>query len=142
MNAEEPERLRQLLVGLIEDVRVLIVKRVQTRLAAVQVFFAGGSERSYLVRWTRCVSLPKCRKPESVIVYSFARRPTLSPGMDKLELTVLTPAIDLRDREQVNRVERALMKLDLTQPLNQFANDAETATDVHIWLSCLEWSPN
>jgi hypothetical protein len=97
MGDEEPERLRQILAGIITDIRILIVKRGQTRACASQVFFAGGAVRSYLIQWTRCVSLPRCKRPESVQVRSFAEAPV--------------PAkIDLRKPADAAAVEKTLMK--------------------------------
>lgn len=72
MAEREPARLRLALAAVVNEVRVLVVPRGQTRLCAAQVFFAGGAVRSYLIRWTRSVVLPHCRKPEVVRVVSFA----------------------------------------------------------------------
>ncbi len=100
MSAAEPQRLRQMLAGIVEDVRVLIVKRGQTRLCTCQVYFAGGSVRSYLIRWTRCVSLPRVRKPERIDILSFAD-------------AKLSDGIDLRKPDDVQTVERFLRELPL-----------------------------
>ena len=51
--ADDPEaarlRLRAVLRRIVEDVRVLIVRRASWQLCAVQVFFAGGAHRDYLI---------------------------------------------------------------------------------------------
>ncbi|WP_439629124.1 hypothetical protein [Gemmata sp.] len=137
MGQTEPERLRQSLATLIDDVRVLIVKRGQTRLAAVQVFFKGGSERSFLVRWTRSVSLPRCKKPEVVNVYSFVRHPNVALPNGG---TGIAPGLDLRNAEDVRQAELALQGLDWNSHLLEYADGREIPGDVRCWLGCLEWN--
>src|SRR5262249_19973380 len=95
MSQDDPERLCAMLRRTVEEIRMLVVKRGQTRLCAAQVFFAGGSKRDYVIRWTRSVSLPHCRKPELVEQDTFA-----SAG--------LTGKPDLRKPADVKRVAAAL----------------------------------
>jgi DNA invertase Pin-like site-specific DNA recombinase len=49
MAAKEPERLRAALLTVVESVTCLFVPRDKVRIAACQVHFQGGSERSYLI---------------------------------------------------------------------------------------------
>jgi hypothetical protein len=48
MGQNEPERLRAALLATINEIRVLTAAD-KTRMAAVQVYFAGGAVRSYLI---------------------------------------------------------------------------------------------
>jgi hypothetical protein len=93
----EPARLRQALAGIIEDVRVLIVKRLQTRYCAAQVYFVGGAARSYLIRWTRSISLPRCKRPEQQTVWTFAE-------------VGIPVGRDLRNVSDVAALEKLLLK--------------------------------
>lgn len=99
MNKTDPQRLAAVLRRAIEDIRVLVVKRGQTRLCAAAIYFAGVAVRHYLIRWTRSVVLPHCTKPEVIEVRSFAEA-----GLAN---------IDLRNSEHVRKVEKLLGRLDL-----------------------------
>lgn len=135
MGRAEPERLRQALAGIIEDVRVLIVKRGQTRLCAVQVAFPSGGVRCYLIRWTRCVSLPKCSKPERTEIYSFAKRAGIAIDDERTGLD----GFDLR--EDHDTAERALLTLDLEAGPKSLRADESLPSKVRIWFACLHLNP-
>jgi hypothetical protein len=87
--AELRRRLKVRIRQLVTDMRVLIVKRGQDRLVAVQLFFAGGRRRDYLF-------LAQAR---GTLVKSTADVPALG---DK----------DLRRRDHARQLEKALASSD------------------------------
>jgi hypothetical protein len=98
MSKTDPERPAAVLRRAIEDIRVLVVKRGQTRLCAAMICFAGGAVRHYVIRWTRSVVLPHCRKPEVVEVLSFSEAGA-------------SGSIDLRKANDAAKVALMLSKL-------------------------------
>lgn len=99
MAEDDPARLRIALSGLVDDVRVLVVKRGVCRVAAVQVFFAGGATRSYLIHWKPPVNLPGRKRPEAWSPCTFAEA-----GI---------PAVDLRDRTVAADLDKLLATIDV-----------------------------
>jgi len=90
-------RLRQLLRDAIEGVWVLVVPQSSGRLAAVQVYFAGGRSRSYLIHYE-----PARRgRQGNWSVLSFAA-------------AALPNAIDLRKPSDAAKVGKLLSRLDLS----------------------------
>ncbi len=134
MASKDPERLRAALRRVVEDIRVLIVKRSQTRLCAVQVFFASGASRLYVIRWTRSIRLPHCKRDEvwgtisgivpEKITHS-ADIKAIQTGIRKVRAKLAktakaTPAasaepsgLDLRRPDDVKIVEGILQRCDL-----------------------------
>jgi DNA invertase Pin-like site-specific DNA recombinase len=105
MARNDPARLQAVLRRTINEIRVLTIKRVQTRLAAVQVFFAGGGTRAYVIRWTRAVALPHCQRAEVIGCRS------LTLG----ELTGDEREVDLRNAEYVAALTRDLEGVELDE---------------------------
>jgi DNA invertase Pin-like site-specific DNA recombinase len=99
--AEDPDELRLKLRGVlrrvIDSACVLIVPRGATRLCTVQFFFTGGVQRSYLILHRtagfRRTSVWWCRSFASV---------------------VQSGDFDMRDRSHATRLERVLLKFDLS----------------------------
>jgi hypothetical protein len=90
-------RLRPLLRGIIEDARLLLVRRGSRLIAAVQFFFAGGAVRHYL------------------IVYQAAGRNRPRGWWSRsLAEAALPDTFDLRKREHVMDLQAALMELPLS----------------------------
>jgi DNA invertase Pin-like site-specific DNA recombinase len=89
-------RIRSVLRSIVQEARVLLVRRDSYTLAAVQVYFTGGAVRHYLIVYrTACPG-----RPRSWSVRSLA--------------DVLDPAeLDLRQPDQARQLERDLLKLDV-----------------------------
>jgi DNA invertase Pin-like site-specific DNA recombinase len=98
--ADDPEearlRLRVVLRRMIDDVRLLIVRRGSWQLCAVQIFFTGGGHRDYLI----ANQVAGNRRPGG----SWAR--SLPPD--------LATDLDLRDPDHAARLARALEAVDVT----------------------------
>lgn len=95
----EPQRLRAVLLQVIDSIHCVFAKVGVDRTAAVQVFFKGGESRLYAIYWTRMVTLPGRQKPDKWSVRSL----TTGPG-DK--------PIDLRKPKDAKRMEKWLSQGD------------------------------
>jgi DNA invertase Pin-like site-specific DNA recombinase len=89
-------RLRPVLRRLIEDARVLIVRRGAWAMCAVQFFFTGGARRDYLIAYRPAAN----------------QRPALFPEPRSLSPEHATD-LDLRDPAHVARLEKALAAVEL-----------------------------
>jgi DNA invertase Pin-like site-specific DNA recombinase len=89
-------RLRPVLRRLIEDARVLIVRRGAWQLCTVQFFFTGGARRDYLIAYRPAAN----------------QRPALFPEPRSLSPEHATD-LDLRDPAHVARLEKALLAVEL-----------------------------
>jgi hypothetical protein len=89
-------RLRPVLRQIVEEAWVLIVRRGANQLCAVQFFFVGGAQRSFLI----LNKLAAYRRPGGWSAHSFA---SVANHGD----------IDLREARDVTKVERLLNSLDL-----------------------------
>jgi DNA invertase Pin-like site-specific DNA recombinase len=106
--ARDPEariRLRALLRQLVTDIRLLVVKRRRDRLAAAQIWFAGGEHRDYLILhrpplWNRHAktlrpgfrrswSLADVLEPGDIDLRDPADAAKLAPGLEVLDLAAL-----------------------------------------------------
>jgi DNA invertase Pin-like site-specific DNA recombinase len=94
--ADDPEavrlRLRPVLRRVVEDIRVLIVRRASWQLCAAQVFFEGGARRDYLIAHQSA----GFRRPGGWWAKNLP--PEVTAGHD----------FDLRDREQALELARVL----------------------------------
>jgi DNA invertase Pin-like site-specific DNA recombinase len=72
MAAQEPQRLRAALLATVESVSCLFVPRGTWRLAAVQVHFKGGAERSYLIVHQKAIGGAVGTRPAHTSVCSLA----------------------------------------------------------------------
>jgi len=97
----DPERarlkLRAALRAIVETAYVLIVPRGSWRLVAVQFYFTGGSTRSYLIAHQTA---------------GFRRAGGMSPPLSFADAGL--PSIDLHKTADVKKVERLLLRLELT----------------------------
>lgn len=100
---EARTRLRAAIRRAIESIHCLFVARDPVRLAAVQIQFAGGARRLYLIQHKRGHgSQAAVKRPATWSAYSFA---DAAPAAD---------AIDLRNAKDAAKVEKLLERLDLT----------------------------
>jgi len=90
-------RLRALLRVIVQDIVLLVVKRGRDRLAAAQVWFAGGEHRDYLVLHRP----PLCQPGRS-----------RQPGLWRSR-SLAHSSLDLHDTAQVKALEAELQALDL-----------------------------
>jgi DNA invertase Pin-like site-specific DNA recombinase len=89
-------KIRGVLRSILQDARVLLVRRQSRLLAACQLFFHGGAVRSYL------------------IVYQVAARHKASSWSVRSLASIVAPGdLDLRRREDAAKAEAGLLKLDL-----------------------------
>lgn len=93
-------RLRSLLSEMLESIWVLIVPRLTHRLAAVQVNFAGGTTRHFLIHY---------RSGGNGRKWFFTARSAAWPAGDRPE----EPCLDLRKPEDATALERFLSELPL-----------------------------
>jgi DNA invertase Pin-like site-specific DNA recombinase len=89
-------KLRVVLRQVVEDARVLIVTRGSWQLVAVQFHFTGGARRDYLIRRQAA----GFRRPGGWKAKALADAGDLGP-------------LDLRDRKDVQRLEKLLNAIDL-----------------------------
>jgi DNA invertase Pin-like site-specific DNA recombinase len=75
--ADARTRLRGLLRGLVDEVRLLVVPQGRDRLAVVQLFFRGGGVRHYLLYHRAARGNARARTPAGWRCFSFA-----APGLD------------------------------------------------------------
>jgi DNA invertase Pin-like site-specific DNA recombinase len=106
--APDPEdarlRLRAALRRIVEEVRVLVVPRGRDRLAAVQIWFAGGNKhRDYII-----VHIPPKANKSARVEGSSACRSFAEVG--------LVDDLDLRKAAHVKRLEKFLSEMDLSPP--------------------------
>jgi hypothetical protein len=94
LGQNEPERLRAALLATINEIRVLTAAD-KTRMAAVQVYFAGGAVRSYLIT----------HRPYAKTQWNWAVRSFADARLTKLDL-------DLRNREHAAALEKELSGID------------------------------
>jgi DNA invertase Pin-like site-specific DNA recombinase len=94
-------KVRAALRRSIEGVMVLIVPRASWRLAAVQIRFAGGAHRDYIIAHRRVAAGATWRRPEQTEVRSFAEE----SGPHSL---------DLRKPSHAAKLARTLKKLDIS----------------------------
>jgi DNA invertase Pin-like site-specific DNA recombinase len=94
-------RLRAAIRRIVESVWLLVVRRGSTRLAAVQVWFAGDRKyRDYLILHKAAVATPEARKPSICRVRSLAD-------------VVKSGGMDLRDRKHAAALEKILAGVPL-----------------------------
>jgi DNA invertase Pin-like site-specific DNA recombinase len=101
MARDEPERLRAALMSVVEGVWCVFVGGKESKVAAVQVHFRGGGQRSYLISY-----LPR-------------RRPKGERGAPVTEVKSFADAfgnadLDFRDSRQADRVRQLIETLDPT----------------------------
>jgi DNA invertase Pin-like site-specific DNA recombinase len=101
LDKEQRLRLRSALRGIIDEIRILVVPRGRDRLAAVQIWFAGGERhRDYLILH---------RPPK-------ANATTRTEGgwwCRSLATVTNAGTLDLRNQEHVKRLEKALLEVQL-----------------------------
>jgi DNA invertase Pin-like site-specific DNA recombinase len=113
-SAPDPEdarlRLRSVLRRIVEEIRLLVVPRKQDRLAALQVFFAGGGSRSYLIfhRPAHCSSgvrreakwlaksLPPDLAPKGLDLRDPQHAADLASVLERIDLGLLAKALEAR----------------------------------------------
>jgi DNA invertase Pin-like site-specific DNA recombinase len=103
--AADPEsrlRLRSLLRQNVTEIRLLVVPRKRERIAAVQVFFASGTSRTYLIHAWAALVTGSLNRPGGW------RAASLPPAVMESE------ALDLRDPRHVAGLEQVLGQIDLT----------------------------
>jgi hypothetical protein len=102
LTAEQRTRLKQELARVVQSIQLLVVPRGRVRLCAVQIHFAGGRHRSYLILHTP----PQANQhgPAHAGTWS-VRSFAAALGADDL---------DLRNREDAADLERELAAVDLT----------------------------
>ena len=94
-------RLKAFLRRAVSEIRLLVVARGRTRLAAVQIFFAGGGlRRDYLIAHTPAHANKVSREEARTCTRSLAD--VAAPG-----------ELDLRDPAHARRLEAQLLKVDL-----------------------------
>jgi DNA invertase Pin-like site-specific DNA recombinase len=91
-------RLRPVLRAVVEEMRLLLVKRGARLIGAVQCFFTGGGVRSYLIVYT-----PACRNRD------------VGRWVDSLPSVADAEELDLRDREDAAALEEVLAEMDLAE---------------------------
>src|SRR5262249_52541713 len=99
---EKRLRLRAVLRRMVEEVWCLFIGLGRWRIAAVQVFFAGGKQRSYVIRHRPAMGGGVPVSPAVNIVRSFAD----VAGPDDF---------DLRKRKDARDLENVLAGLDLAE---------------------------
>ena len=95
-------RLRTVLRHTVEDMRLLVVGRGMTRLAAVQLFFKSDGNRSYLIRYQPAQG--NGRKRSEPHWHARSLKDALPPGPGDL---------DLRQKKHAARLERLLAEVDI-----------------------------
>jgi DNA invertase Pin-like site-specific DNA recombinase len=98
-------RLRSLLRQIVSEIRLLVVSRGRDRLAAVQIWFTGGTHRDYLILHRPPLCTPSIHRPGHWWARSLAS--DAIPG-----------ELDLRDRDHAARLEAVLAELPLDEPPN------------------------
>jgi hypothetical protein len=93
-------RLRSALRRICDGIWCLFTARGATRVAAVQLHFAGGGSRSYLIAHRRALTAPHAAAPERTWVRSFAEAD-------------VGGGLDLRKPAHARRLEKVLLTLDL-----------------------------
>jgi DNA invertase Pin-like site-specific DNA recombinase len=98
--ADDPDdlrtRLRTALRRVVEGIQVLVVVRGKVRLAAAQLFFVGGTCRSYLIMHQHATRGAVGERPESWWARSLAS-------------VIKSGDLDLRDRVQAAELEKTLV---------------------------------
>jgi DNA invertase Pin-like site-specific DNA recombinase len=106
-DADDPDdarlRVRTALRRTVEDILLLVVPRGHTRLAAVQVYFAGGRHRDYLLLHQHGTTGAAGARPARS--WAKTRGPGEVPGGG-----------DLRDPEQARQLAEQLSGMDLEAP--------------------------
>jgi DNA invertase Pin-like site-specific DNA recombinase len=92
-------RLRGALRRIVEGIWCLFVARGSNRLAAVQVWFAGGAHRDFLIALEPARGNASAKRAPLPVVYNFA--------------DTSAPILDLRKRAGAAKAERALNELDV-----------------------------
>ncbi len=72
MASDEPERLRQAILSVVDGVRCVFVANRGAKLAGVQVCFRGGGQRSYLIHYQPQRGSHATGKPTSTSTKTFA----------------------------------------------------------------------
>jgi DNA invertase Pin-like site-specific DNA recombinase len=104
--ASDRLRLRTLLRRIIKNIRILVVPRGRDRLAAVQLFFAEGGRRDFLI-------LHRPRRAEG------RKEKRIVPGCVKCRSCREANGLDLREPAHVVALQRALSTLDLSSLLSE-----------------------
>ena len=106
-------RLRGLLRQIVESIWVLVVPPASHRLAAVQIFFAGGTRRDYLIHYWSAGNVREGGWEVKTIDSATIDSASAVGGKKRGSKPVSAMDHDLRIQEDVNQLDKKLATADL-----------------------------